>query len=246
MSSLGQRTLVARALCILALSLFCLTSEVARAQSTESLDAQAHRLYDEGEAHFDAGRFAEAAEAFRHAYVLSPRFELLFNIGQAEMQAGRRPQALEALEGFLRQAPEDDARRGVVEERVRVLRALGVTASAGTVVDAPSSTSAPSSSAGPAPWIVVGVGAAVLVAGAVLLGVGAADHAQVTGVAEGAMWRDVSDAAYRAVPEMATGGALLGVGLVTAVVGLAWGVSSPSTDTEVAIGPGSITLRGTF
>jgi tetratricopeptide (TPR) repeat protein len=248
-------------------------SPSAVAQVDSGSDDEARRRFDEGRTHFEAGEFTQAAQSFRRAYLLSPRFALLYNIGQAELRAGRDAEALEAFEGFLRQAPADDARRSEVEERVRVLRSLGVSASTGTVVATtttpvetetetetetdPVETTTPvttvattDSGPGPAPWIVAGVGGAVAVVGAVLMGVGAADAASVTGAPDGTEWATIEGAAGRANAEFGAGVVMLGVGVVALGAGIVWGVvgggSSESPTANVSFGPGSVHLSGTF
>ena len=99
---------------------------LAAAQTDTGSDTDARALFEQGRVAYDAGNFDEAVRAFRRAYVLSPRFPLLYNIGQAELRAGHDQLALDAFEGFLRQAPAEDSRRSEVEERIRVLRAMGV------------------------------------------------------------------------------------------------------------------------
>jgi len=112
------------------------------AQTDESSDTDARSWFDKGRVAYEAGNFDEAARAFRRAYVLSPRFALLYNIGQAELRAGRDQLAIEAFEGYLRQAPADDPRRSEVQERARVLHSMGVR---GTDPAAAETTTAPSS-----------------------------------------------------------------------------------------------------
>lgn len=269
----------------------------AEAQTDSGSDAEARRRFDEGRTHFDAGEFTEAANAFRRAYLLSPRYPLLYNIGQAELRAGHDAQALEAFEGFLRQAPADDGRRGEVEERVRVLRAMGVSASTGTVVSSgggsttttgggsetgtgtsgtetgstgtetgggtetgtsagtgtetgTGGTASSSGDVGPAPWIVAGIGGAIAVTGGILMGVGAADAASVTGAAPGTMWSDIEGAAGRANAEWGAGIVLLGVGVAALGAGIVWGVAGggggESASARVGFGPGSVSVSGTF
>lgn len=112
----------------------------------------------------------------------------------------------------------------------------------------PAATTAPrSSDPGPGPWIVVGVGAAVLVTGAVLLGVAAADVASVEGAQRGTAWTDVSGAYQRSEAESIAGGVLLGVGAAAAAAGIVWvATSGGSSEVEVAPTAGGLIVRGTF
>jgi tetratricopeptide (TPR) repeat protein len=108
---------------LLALSLSLSSGAHAQADGN---DAEARRLYTEARAAFEAGDFEGAVREFRRAYLLSPRPALLYNIGQAELRIGHDGLGLEAFEAFLRQAPADDPRRSEVEERIRMLRSMGV------------------------------------------------------------------------------------------------------------------------
>ncbi len=238
------------------------------AQTDSGSDAEARRLFEAGRVAYAADDFEEAVRNFRRAYVFSPRYPLFYNIGQAEFRAGHDAQALEAFEGFLRQASDDDGRRGEVQERVRVLRAMGTTV---TTIETPALTtpepepetgsSAPieplaSSSAsggegpGVAPWVVLGVGAAAAIVGAVLMGVGAADASTVTGAADGARWADLQGPAGAANTEFGVGLTLLAVGVVAMGVGLVWAVAggggSSDASASLRLGPGGIALEGSF
>lgn len=271
---------------VFCLSLPLVQPSTAAAQTDSGSDAEARRLFEAGRAAYEAENFDEAVRNFRRAYVFSPRYPLLYNIGQAELRAGNDAAALEAFEGFLRQAPADDARRGEVEERVRVLRAMGVTATTGTVAATPTETTTTetvtetttetvaetetvteteSSTAttttttptdaggggpGAGPFILIGGGAAVAVVGAILMGVGASDASAVTGAPDGAMWSDLEGRAGAANTEFGVGLALLVVGVAAAGGGVIWAVagsgSSSDSSASLRLGPGSLSLEGTF
>jgi hypothetical protein len=107
-----------------------------------------------------------------------------------------------------------------------------------------------SSDVGPAPWIVAGIGGALAVAGGVLMGVGAADAASVTGAAPGTRWADLEGAAGRANGEWGAGLVLLGVGVAALGAGVVWGAvgggGGESASARVGFGPGSVSVSGTF
>jgi hypothetical protein len=212
--------------------------------------------------------------------VLSPRFPLLYNIGQAELRAGHDQLALDAFEGFLRQAPPEDTRRSEVEERIRVLRAMGVSEPTREEVHAATATETqtttettttettaettettettpppppPTGDSGPGavPWVIVGVGGALLVAGAVLMGVGASDSSRVTGATRGTSWADISGAAGEANTLWGVGIALLITGGVAAAAGIGWAVaggggSSDQPSARLRLLPGGLSLEGAF
>lgn len=259
------------------------TSSTVRAQS-DATDVEARRLFEEGRVAYEAARYDEAVVAFRRAYVRSPRYPLLYNIGQAELLAGHDAQALEAFESFLRQAPADDPRRAEVEERTRMLRSLGTqspTTSAtpttttttaepttteptttSTSTEEPVSAVATSSQSvtvvtgggdegpGIGPWIVVGVGGAALVAGAVLMGLGASEGDRVTNTPDNASWPELQSIASTAQTMWGVGIALIGVGVAAAGGGLVWalvgGGSSNEAQASLRLTPSSLSLEGTF
>jgi cobalamin biosynthesis Mg chelatase CobN len=268
------------------------SATVAFAQSDASSDADARRFFEEGRTAYEAGNFEAAVRGFRRAYLLSPRPALLYNIGQAELRAGHDALALEALEGFVRQAPPEDGRRGEVEERVRVLRSMGVrpaseaeaeaaqqavglptdTSSAGqsgtetstaTTTTSTSATSTSSTStattpaatdSGPgiAPWIVVGAGGAVLVVGAVLMGVASGDASRVANAGDGASWSELRGVADGAQTMWGVGIAMIGVGIAAAGAGLVWallpsgGSSGSTASARLRLAPGSVFVEGEF
>ena len=257
----------------------------ALAQTDQASDGAARTFFDQGRAAYEAGRFEEASRLLRRAYLLSPRFALLYNIGQAELRAGHDAQALEAFEGFLRQAPAEDARRSEVEERARVLRALGpattapattapaTTAPATTApaTTAPATTTttttrlpveepvivttrpqADSGGADATPWIIAGIGGAVLVTGVVLVAVGVTqgDTAanQVGPVSYPSYQSQISDANTL----LGLGIGLTVVGAIGTGVGVIWAVSSPgassasSASARLHVVPNGLLLEGAF
>jgi tetratricopeptide (TPR) repeat protein len=223
---------------------------VAHAQAPSRSEEEARQLFTEGQRAYDAGEFEEAVRAFRRAYLLSPRFQLLYNIGQAELRAGRDQLALEAFEGFLRQAPEDHGLRGEVAERVRVMRGLGVDGADGDG-DGDRAPPPPSGATGgvdPAPWIVLGVGAAVAIGGAVLMGVGVSEADRVSNAPDGSRWPELQSIASTADTLWGTGIVMLGVGAAALVAGLAWGIagssSSSRSSARLRIGPFGLMIEG--
>jgi tetratricopeptide (TPR) repeat protein len=79
--------------------------------------ARAAQITDEAQAHYDAGRFAEATEAYRRAYAVVPAPELLFNLGQCQRQLGRPQRSVRYFEAYLRLRP-DAPHRPLVEQLI--------------------------------------------------------------------------------------------------------------------------------
>ncbi len=111
----------------------------------------------------------------------------------------------------------------------------------------PSSRASETSSSDPAPWILTGSGLAVAAAGGALVAVAALDASTVTTTTS---YREAEAARTRAPIESGVGLGAIGVGVIMAVAGIAWGVATAgdahAASVEVAIGPGSIALRGSF
>jgi tetratricopeptide (TPR) repeat protein len=84
----------------LALAVVMLAAAYASEASADATE-EAKRVYDDGVAHFKAGRYIEAADAFRRAVELKPSWKLYFNLGQSEAAAKRYGLALDAFEKYL-------------------------------------------------------------------------------------------------------------------------------------------------
>ena len=74
----------------------------------------------------------------------------------------------------------------------------------------------------PVPWILIGVGGAVAIAGAIMIGVGAVDRSRVENAEDGTPWTDVDSANDRATIFSWLGPTLLGTGALTALGGVIW------------------------
>lgn len=237
------------------------------AQSDRVPDAEARAQFDTGRAAYDEGRFEDAAHAFRRAYVLSPRYQLLYNIGQAELRAEHNERALAAFEGFLRQAPEDNPHRSEVQERVNVLRGMGVRPTAEDTADQEAPAPEASPSEAPAvepsgksklgPWIMIGAGAAGVITGAALMGVGMSKAQEVADAPVGSRWGKLEDTADTANLFWGLGIGTSVVGLVAVGGGIVWAIAgsntgssegeqSPKPRVSLRVGIGSIAIKGAF
>ena len=102
----------------LLLSLVCTTP--ASAQQTPD-DAAAREYFERGRSAFEQADYESALVYFRHAYRLSHRRELQYNIGVAADRLQREEEALEAFELYLEEN-ENAAREPEVQERIIALR----------------------------------------------------------------------------------------------------------------------------
>lgn len=104
---------------------------------------------------------------------------------------------------------------------------------------------------GIAAWVVMGAGLAVAVAGAVLVGLAAADVSSIENAPAGSAWADYAGAYDRTEPMSIAGSVLLGVGVATAIAGVAWGIAgsgggSGEARASISVGPGGVGVRGSF
>ncbi|MEM8609155.1 MAG: tetratricopeptide repeat protein [Myxococcota bacterium] len=84
-------------------------------------DAAARDYFERGRAAFEQADYERALVFFRHAYRLSERPELQYNIGVAADRLQREEEALEAFESYLANTPEP-TRAAEVQERIEALQ----------------------------------------------------------------------------------------------------------------------------
>ncbi|MCU0673952.1 MAG: hypothetical protein MUE69_14300 [Myxococcota bacterium] len=154
-----------------------LVSSRAGAQSSEADDALARERYQAAVVAFDAGSYEAALDLFRGAYELSPRPQLLYNIGTTADRLRRNVEAVEAFEAYLEQAPNasnaESVRRRieVLREEIARQRALEEAAAAAAATEEPDEAS---ESRGRKRRRVIGgvIGAVLVVGGGVALAIG--------------------------------------------------------------------------
>lgn len=219
-------------------------------------DEEAHGLFAAGAAAFESGRYEEALEYFQHAYALSPRPALLYNLGQAADRARRDDVALDAFRRYLDATP-DAPNRAEIEGRVRVLeRAVAEHTSAepptaGTPTEgahdmtdtAPpiSPTPPPAVALDPVALALTIVGGVFVIGGAVMLGVGVPDLAPPN---PDLILEDELKRQQRGEILAGVGGAALGIGLIGAIIGVIMIVTASSTPRASAfrLAPGGLAL----
>lgn len=227
---------------------------------SEARDAEAHSLFEAGRTAYSESRFEAALGHFTQAYELSGRPQLLYNIGQCRDRLRQDAEAAAAFEAFLAAVP-DSPQRTEVTARLEILHAsLQRAETTATVIETTDATTVEATSetttevppapaaADPAPWIVLGVGGAVAIVGAILVGVGYADIATVDGASN--VRFETVRGAYEDAPVLTgVGWAALGVGVALAGVGLVWGLTSGGSSGEHArlqLGPSGLSLTGSF
>jgi len=104
------------------------TPETAPAAEPAPMDPRAAEHKAAGDRAMDSLRYSDALEAYRAAFEIQPRPELLYNMGRALQAMGDFPGALEKLDAFTEQAPPELKARVpklaelVAEVRSRVTR----------------------------------------------------------------------------------------------------------------------------
>ncbi len=107
-------------------------------------DRRARRMFSQGKAAFDNGRYERALGSFRDAYALSPRPRLLYNIAKAEDKLGRLADAREHYRLFLAAEPQGDKHLEVTARLSEINAQLGV---AGLTIPLPAQVAESSMSA---------------------------------------------------------------------------------------------------
>ncbi len=107
-------------LCYTLLSIGLVGAAPAVAQQTND-DVAAREYFERGRAAFEEADYESALVYFRHAYGLSQRGELQYNIGVAADRLQREEEALDAFERYLERS-ENVERKAEVEERIAALR----------------------------------------------------------------------------------------------------------------------------
>jgi len=114
------RGIALRLVCSAVLVLGLVWAVPAAAQQTPD-DAAAREYFERGRAAFEQADYEGALVYFRHAYRLSHRGELQYNIGVAADRLQREEEALEAFEHYLEES-DNAAREAEVQERIVALR----------------------------------------------------------------------------------------------------------------------------
>lgn len=247
------------ALCLTTTSAALAQEEAASDADTAARDEEARSHFRLAQAQYEVGHFAEAAEAFERAYALSGRAQLLYNLYLAHRDAGHLVEAAEALRNYLERATEIEgapllrARLEALDEQIaRMAREPEEAAVEPSPIAEPEPTPltpAPSDDLAPAGWALIGVGGAVSIGGAVMLGVMAADLASVESAAPGTPFADVEAAYQRTEPLSIAGFVSVGVGVALVAVGavlLALPRDAPRDRLALRIGPGALSLSGSF
>lgn len=201
------------------------------AAQAPSTDSEARVRFEAGRMAFAAERYEDALVDFERAYELSHRPVLLFNIAQSYARLGRNREAVDAYRHFLSEAPEGEAGREEADAQIVLLERAIAEAPPEPIdeeIHEPEPATPTARDEDPTTgWVLVGVGGALTIAGAILTGVGLADRAAVESPAPGAAWIDIMEAYDRGPILEAVGFSTLAVGVVGLTVGLILALTAP-------------------
>lgn len=208
-------------------------------------------------AHFDAQDFEGALRAYQQLYVETQDPPLLLNVGTCFERLGRNREAISALQRYLELDPSSPARRSVESTIARVERAEAARQAqqtqpsqqtlASTPAQQTSSAQQTVQPAAPrpvAPWVLVGVGGAAIVAAPVLFfAVREPALARIpaqcelsTGVCDRSVdLAQVNREADTARTATTIAAISLGVGAVAVGAGIAWAALSPRESRAVSV-----------
>jgi hypothetical protein len=226
---------------------------------------------------YRGGRFDDAAREFGQAYELSHHTELLFNLFLAQRDAVHTAAAVDSLRAYIAATPDADnaelmrARLATMEtqlaaeqEREREHAAIVATETAASEAEASEAEEMPDEHAvappapapGPdaAPWIVVGVGGALVIGAIVTGALTASTYADVSnhcpdGVCPTSY--DLEQSRSSGTTLALTTDILGAVGAAAIAVGLVWGIvdltsSHEPAPTDASIACSPLGCRGTF
>jgi tetratricopeptide (TPR) repeat protein len=146
------------------------TDEAEAEDAQASRDEEARARFEAGRLAYASSRYADALSEFEHAYELSGRPELLYNMGQCFDRLRRDADAIETFERYLRELPAA-SNRIEVETRLEVLRAAARERAVVTLSPELLTTEAPPPAAGGVEtewWFWAALGGGALVVGAVV------------------------------------------------------------------------------
>jgi tetratricopeptide (TPR) repeat protein len=186
---------------------------------------------------YNAGRFQEAIDLLDEAYRLSPVPVVLYDLARAYEGLGNIEQAARYYRAFLAADPNADD-RGAIEGRIATLEAQlreRERAQAAARAQRLASDRTPSV----VPWVVTGVGGAVLVTGVVLGLLAQSKSAGENGASQVVARQDNADA-----KSFATGANVaFVVGGTLAVAGLVWVFLDRRASQKAALPPSTVVAR---
>ncbi|HHH27393.1 MAG TPA: tetratricopeptide repeat protein [Polyangiaceae bacterium] len=94
----------------------------ADAQALPEDDQRARQHFESGASYFSEGAYENALVEFEHAYRLSPRTAMLYNLGTTYERLGRFSDAADSFERYMREMGDELERRELLQQRIVNLR----------------------------------------------------------------------------------------------------------------------------
>lgn len=207
-----------RLACVLAVVLACSVARADQEAAVALLTAAAQEHYKHGETLYKAEQYQAARIEFQAGYELSKNPVFLWNLAKAAGKMGDRQAALDYAQRFRATLSAPDPE---VDALIKDLTNSAEPSTQPSLVQSQPATQQPVvKKRSPAPWILLGLGAALLIAD---IGIGAAGY-QLSQSNEGAMLTaaELADLNARGGRLNAAGWSLLGVGLGSAAAGGIW------------------------
>ena len=241
-------------------SLFLLAPTVALGQVDEDVLQQARARFEAGEAAYESGDAAAALDAFTEAHAMMEGHPnqgmILFNIARCQDDLGQHAEAIASYRRFLEEAPQNAPNRNVALERITLLEARVSEAPAETAATTEATPDATATTTGgggggihPVGPILIGVGGAAILAGAIIGAYGLAERGDVLSQCDGTVCPPEVEARAAELETLGIAAdALLWPGIVIAAAGavLTIVLTEDGADTEVACGPLGCNVRGRF
>lgn len=204
--------------CVLAVVLACSVARAAPNDAAARLTAAAKDHYERADQFYKAEQYEAARIEFQAGYDLSKNPVFLWNLAKASEKMGQRQVALDFAQRFRATLTEPDQE---VDDFIKSLSGPAEPGKPSPVAHMPPAAGqSVNKKRSPAPWILLGIGAALLIAD---IGVAAAGY-QLSQSNEGAMLTraELDDLNARGGSLNAAGYSLLGLGLGSAAAGGIW------------------------
>lgn len=204
--------------CVLAVVLACSVARAAPNDAAARLTAAAKDHYERADQFYKAEQYEAARIEFQAGYDLSKNPVFLWNLAKASEKMGQRQTALDFAQRFRATLTEPDQE---VDDFIKSLSSPAEPGKPPPVASMPPAIGqSVNKKRSPAPWILIGIGAALLIAD---IGVAAAGY-QLSQSNEGAMLTraELDDLNARGGSLNVAAYSLLGVGLGSAAAGGIW------------------------
>jgi hypothetical protein len=232
------------AACAIAIALVALP-----AHADDGAQKQALELFEQGKSAYREGRFADSVALLEKAYALYPEPVLLYNLARSQEGLGKTEKdvpdrgAIEQKVASLKRTVDEQAR--LAKERDDALRADKEDKPPGSDQPPP-----PDEHVSPWPWVIAGLGASGVVAGAVTgsMALSKNDDAEnAPSQVETVELRDeAEELALISTVTFAVGGAFAAGGVIWGIVDLTTGAGEADAKVSVRAAPGSIWISGRF